>query len=88
MAVRPGHQLVSPTSPSIGLEEHDDARHRGPALEQHVRIDSERATENLRPRLQAPMTDEALLAGLEALGRALARRHSGRRFIFETAPRG
>ena len=36
---------------------------------------------------QAPLTDEALMAGLDAIARALARSHPGRRFIFEPGPR-
>ena len=35
---------------------------------------------------QAPLSDEGLMAGLEELARALARRHPGRRFIFEAGP--
>jgi hypothetical protein len=47
-----------------------------------------------RPSVSAPgdvrqpaMTDAALAAGLDALGRALALRHPGWRFLFETRPR-
>jgi hypothetical protein len=35
---------------------------------------------------QASLTDEALAAGLAVLGGALARRHPGRRFVFEPSP--
>src|SRR4051794_11120955 len=36
---------------------------------------------------QPPITDIALAAGLDALGRALALRHPGWRFLFKTRPR-
>ena len=53
-----------------------------------VRFDDGLATPAaLEPPTQSALTDDALRAGLEALNRALARRHPGWRFIFEAAPR-
>jgi len=64
-----------------------DGELRRPAIAQHEPVDSTPPDTSLRGGLQAPITDEALVAGLAALGRALGHRHPGRRFIFETAPR-
>src|SRR4051812_30647262 len=45
----------------------------------------DRARPSRNPR-QAPLTDKALAGGLAVLARALARRHPGRRFVFESRP--
>src|SRR4051812_5057058 len=45
----------------------------------------DRAPAARNPR-QAPLTDKALAGGLAVLARALARRHPGRRFVFESRP--
>ena len=86
MVVEPAHQIVRQTPPASVLQREDGGEPCQPALEHDLR--SERLALAAVRTCQAPITDHALLAGLEALGRALVRRHPGRRFLFEAAPRG
>ena len=63
-----------------------DPRDRGRQQPLRVRRPTARPPAVRDAASQAPLTDEGLMAGLEELARALARRHPGRRFIFEAGP--
>src|SRR4051794_9410164 len=84
----PTQQIVRRTEPAIRSQsDHDRARTLHVGRVPQERGGSARVGAGPARALQAPMTDQALLAGLEVLSRALVRRHPGRRFIFETTPR-
>src|SRR4051794_27774566 len=88
MGVPPAHQIVRRTKPAIRSQsDRDRAETLDAGRVPHERVESARVDVSPIRALQAPMTDQALLAGLEVLSRALVRRHPGRRFIFETTPR-
>jgi hypothetical protein len=84
----PAPQIVPRTKPAIRSQsDHDRAETLDAGRVPQERGESARAGVSPARALQAPMTDQALFAGLEVLSRALVRRLPGRRFIFEATPR-
>jgi hypothetical protein len=84
MGISSEHQVV-PGTPSLINPQGDDDRAETRGHENLTNLTE--VTGRPIPGRQRPITDRALSAGLEALSRALARHHPGRRFIFEAAPR-
>lgn len=87
MGALSAHQIIRRPPPATELRGDDRADGHGPAPADDLPSEFTRVAGTAERTPQAPITNQALRAGLEALGRALARRHPGRRFVFEAAPR-